>query len=115
CARTLGPCSPSIAVPPQVRQPQPQATVRLDQSYIARQRLYPFQGVVLALDRDQYLLGGHERVDREQPERRGTVDEDVVVLGQRTLDRPGQPGLARDDGNELDLRPGEVEDRKSVV
>ena len=28
--------------------------------------LQPFQRVVLALDRDQHLLGRHERVDRQQ-------------------------------------------------
>src|SRR5207249_9037051 len=42
--------------------------VRLHQRDVARQRLYAFQRVVLALDRDQHLLGRDARVHGAQPE-----------------------------------------------
>ena len=38
------------------------------------------EGVVLALDRHQDLVGGGQSVDREQPQRRRTVDEDEVEV-----------------------------------
>ena len=39
------------------------------------------QGEVLALRADQRMACGHERVRRQQPERRRTVDQDQVVTG----------------------------------
>ena len=50
----------------------------LTSSMLFGQLAEALQRVVLALDRDQHLLAGHQRVDREQAERRRAVDEDVV-------------------------------------
>ena len=38
----------------------------------------PFEREVLAVERNQHRVGGDERVQREQAERRRRVDEDVV-------------------------------------
>ena len=88
-----------------------QATVqvRLDQLDVVEQLAQPFQRVVLALDRDEHLVAGDERVDREQAERRRAVDEDVVDLPAVRGDGPAQPVLAGDDRDELDLGAGEVD------
>ena len=54
----------------------------------------PFEREVLAVERNQHRVGGDERVEREQAERRRRVDEDEVeAIAQR---RPGsaQPALA---------------------
>ena len=56
---------------------------------VVDQLVEPFQRVVLALDRDQHLLRGHERVDRQQAERRRAVDEDVVELARVARRSPG--------------------------
>ena len=38
----------------------------------------PFEREVFAVERNQHRVGGDERVERQQPERRRRVDEDVV-------------------------------------
>ena len=44
----------------------------------------PFEREVFAVQRNQHRVGGDERVEREQSERRRAVDEDVVeVVAQR--------------------------------
>src|SRR5918996_1725046 len=69
----------------------------------------PAEREVLALDRDDHAVRGHERVDREQAERRRRVDEHEVVavayLEQRLLER----ALAADEGAQRQLRAGEVD------
>ena len=40
----------------------------------------PLEREVLAVQRDEHRVGGDQRVEREQSERRRTVDEDVVEL-----------------------------------
>ena len=54
--------------------------VLLDQLDVAQQLAQALEGVVLALDRDQHLVGRGQRVHGEQAERRRAVDEDVVVV-----------------------------------
>ena len=39
----------------------------------------PLEGKVLALHGDEHRVCSHERIDRDQAQRRGAVDEDVVV------------------------------------
>ena len=69
--------------------------------------------VVLALDRDEHLARGDEGVDRQQPERRRAVDEDVVVrlvhARQIRVERGAQSLFARDERHQLDLGTGEVD------
>src|SRR6266576_2251323 len=58
----------------------------------------PTQREVLALNRDDHAARGNERVDRQKAERRGRVDENVVVvvldLGQRLIECPLESGLS---------------------
>ena len=90
--------------------------VPLDQLDVVEQLAEALERVVLALDRDEHLARGDERVDREQPERRRAVDEDVVEvlleLAEVGVERGAQPLLARDERDELDLRAGEVDRRR---
>ena len=75
-----------------------------------------FQGVVLALERDEHGVGGGQGVDGQQPERRRAVDEDVVVVGPRSSpSRRARPALAALDGRELDLGTGERDRRRDDV
>ena len=67
------------------------------------------QRVVLALDRDEHLLGGSEPVDRQQPERGRAVDQDVVVVVDDRLDRPAESGLPAERRHQFDLGAGQVE------
>lgn len=50
------------------RDVQLRVEVALDQVHVAQQLGQALQCVVLALDRDEHLLRGHEGVDREQPQ-----------------------------------------------
>ena len=52
------------------REPEPGVDVLLDQGDVAQELAHALEGVVLALDRDDQLLGGGEGVDREQAQRR---------------------------------------------
>ena len=50
----------------------------------------PFEREVLAVERNEHGVGGDERVEREQPERRRRVDEDVVeAIAERVQDGAG--------------------------
>ena len=80
-----------------------------DEVDVAQQLPETLERVVLALDRDEHLAGRAEAVDGQQAERRGAVDEDVVVVVEHGLDRPPQPGLPAERRDELDLGAGEVE------
>src|SRR3954467_3718385 len=66
-------------------------------------------GQILALHGDDHLVGGRQRVDREQSEGWRSVDADEVVvvldLPQRLLER----ALTADLGGHGDLRAGEVD------
>src|SRR6478735_176927 len=73
------------------------------------------QREVLGLHRDDDAGGGDERVDGQQPERRGRVDEDVVVAAEnrreRLLERALPADLARQrhvGACEVDRRDGDV-------
>src|SRR5438128_349261 len=64
---------------------------RLDQVDGAQERSEPFQRVVLALQRHQDAVGGDERVDGQEPQRRRAVDEDVLGRAAQRLGRGAQP------------------------
>jgi hypothetical protein len=61
--------------------------------------------VVLALDGDQHLIGGDQRVHRQQAERRRAVDEDDVVGVADRLERLAEQHLAGEGRDQLDLGP----------
>src|SRR3954451_18860728 len=71
----------------------------------------PAQREVLALHRDDDTVGGGERVDRQQPERRRRVDEDEVVAVAHRRQRLLERALATDHRRERELRAGEVDRR----
>jgi hypothetical protein len=68
-----------------------------------------FEGVVLALDRDEDRVGRGERVDREQAEGRRAVDEDPVPGVGFDLDRSGQPAFPALHVRQLHLGTGELD------
>ena len=54
----------------------------------------PFEREVLAVQRNQHGVGGDERVEREQAERRRAVDEDVVEVVAQRREQRAQPLFA---------------------
>ena len=54
----------------------------------------PLQRVVLTLNRNQHRIGRGQRVDRQEPERRWAIDQDVVVLVRRAIDEARQLSLS---------------------
>ncbi len=66
-----------------------------DRALQVRQAL---ERVVLALHRHQHRVGGGERVQGQQAQRRRRVDDDVVVACGRLAQRRAQPALAVLDG-----------------
>ena len=66
--------------------------VAADEVDVAQQLAEAFEGVVLALDRNEHLVGRAQAVDGEQAERWGTVDEDVVVVVHAPPRPPGGVG-----------------------
>jgi hypothetical protein len=96
------------------RQPKRRVDVLLDEADVVEQLTEPFEGVVLALDGDDELLRGRERVDREEPERGRTVEEDEVVGagGSKRLQRPAKPKLPGELADQLDLSAGQVDRRR---
>ena len=58
--------------------------LRLGHADRVEQLAETFQREILALDRDQYAVGRDQRVERNESERRGAVDQnEVVTLAQR--------------------------------
>src|SRR3954471_4794729 len=83
--------------------------VLLDQCDVPQQLAQALERVVLALDRYEDLGGRRQAVHGQQAERRGAVDEDVVVLGLDVLEGLAQLELSAEGRNELDLGPREVQ------
>ena len=83
---------------------------------ILQQLAQAFQGVVLALDRNQNLFCRDEGIDGQQAEARRAVDEDIVQAFHTLLLTPFgvvhqgvlEASLARHQGDQLDLRAREV-------
>ena len=75
---------------------------------VATQIGEPFEREVLAVERDEHRVGGDERVEREQAERRRRVDEDVVEAIAQWLEEVAQAALASRQRDELDFRAGEI-------
>ena len=69
----------------------------------------PAERQILALDWNDDPVRGDERVDRQQPERRRRVDEDVVVLRLDADERLLERTLAADHRRERELGAGKVD------
>jgi hypothetical protein len=93
-----------------IRQSETGVDVLLDEVDVAEQLPEALQGVVLALDRHDQLLGRGHGVDSEEPEGRRAVQEDEVIRRPaHVLERPLEPSLAGELTDELDLGAGEVD------
>jgi len=68
----------------------------------------PLEGEVLAVQRDEDRVGGDQRVEREEAERGGAVDEDVVELVGDRVQEAAEALLAGEEADHLDLGAGEV-------
>ena len=69
----------------------------------------PFEREVLAVERNQHGVGGDERVEREQAERRRRVDEDVVeAVAQRRRASARRRRSRFGQRDELDFGAGEI-------
>ncbi len=67
------------------------------------------EGQEVRLQRDQDLLRGRQRIEREQPERRRAVDQAEVKFVRAALHRFAQDDLATDDVDQLGLGADEVD------
>ena len=67
-----------------------------------------FEREVLAVQRDQHAIGGDERVEREQAERRRRVDDDEVEFVAQRREQILQAALAIGDADQFDLGAGEI-------
>ena len=68
-----------------------------------------FEREVLAVQRNQHGVGGDERVQREQAERRRAVDEDVVEVGRAAARATRRRRVSRvEQRHQLDLGAGQV-------
>ena len=74
-----------------------------------------FEGEVLAVERNQHGIGGDECVQRQQPERRRAVDQDVVVALANAREKLADAFLAVRQRNELDLSAGQVLVRRDHI
>src|ERR1043165_8314359 len=63
---------------------------------------------VLAVQRNQNRVSGHQRVEREQSERWRTIDEDVVVAIAFGCDQRSQPFFAVGKGDHFDFGAGQL-------
>jgi hypothetical protein len=71
--------------------------------------------VVLALDRDDDAVGRRQHVQRDEPERWGTIEEHVLVLFAHLLQRTPQHRLAMWSRHELELCTDQVLRRRQHV
>src|SRR5688572_6583784 len=87
-------------------QPRIQAlTNELDGFEKVRESL---ERVELALHRHEHAVGGHESIDREQPKRRRTVDDDVPLAAPQRSERNLQPAFTLIHPDQFDLRSHQV-------
>src|SRR5690606_3952274 len=82
--------------------------VPLDQPHGVQELRETLQRVELALDRDEYSIGRCQRVEREEAERRGAIDQDEVVLLADPFQRPTENELALGPPDQLDLGADQV-------
>jgi hypothetical protein len=83
------------------------------------QVIRPLQREIRRLDRDQEVRRGDERIDRQEPECRRCVDDDVLEVVNDALESILQPEVAVDVPQEFALELGQVDagrdDREVLV
>ena len=97
------------------RNRKPRVQLSLYQRERVEQARQPLEGEVLGLDGDQHAVGGDERVDGQQAERRRAVDEDQVVFVRDLGERTPQHHLAADLAAQQQLGLGEVADDYDLI
>ena len=60
----------------------------------AHQLAQPFERIEFALQRHQHRIGGDQRIDRQQVQRRRAVDQHLVIVAHPAADRPAQQKFA---------------------
>ena len=70
-----------------------------------------FERVELGLHRNDAVVRGGQRVDRQQSERRRRIDQHEVVARRDRRERLTQARFARERGDELDVGAGEIDRR----
>src|SRR5690606_27185537 len=80
----------------------------LDEANRVEQLGEPFERVELALDRDKHRVGGRQRVERQEAERRRAVDEHVIVRLANAGERVAQPQLPVFPLDQLDPGPDQA-------
>jgi hypothetical protein len=70
-------------------------------------------GVVLALEGNEGRVGRVERIQREDPKRRRTVDDDERVIVLDRFEHAPEPSLALLHADQLDLGTDEVDVRRN--
>jgi hypothetical protein len=66
------------------------------------------EGEVLAIERDENSVGGHQGVQGQETERGWRIDEDVVVVAAERFQESGESAFAAGHANQFDLRAGEI-------
>src|ERR1041384_434458 len=67
---------------------------------------------VLALDGNEDRVGGYQRVEREEAERRGAVDENEFVFAAELVDEARHHVIAALDVHQLELGPDQIDVRR---
>jgi hypothetical protein len=84
-----------------------------DEIDVAEQLPQTLQRVVLALDGDEHLAGGGQAVDGQETQRRGTVDEEELVVVLHHVEGPPETEFTAECRDQLDLGAGEVQAGRS--
>ena len=71
-----------------------------------------FEREVFAVQRDEHRVGGDERVEREQAERRRGIDQDEVEARAQRLEERAETAIAIGERDQLDLGAGEIAGRR---
>ena len=82
---------------------------RFDTFHRIEKFCHAFQGVELALNGDEQLVGRHQGVHGEKPQGRGTVYKDVVVAAAQAAQGILQAVLAGHLGHQLHFGAGQVD------
>ena len=81
-------------------------------SIVAMRSAIPSSAKYSQLSGIRTRVGGDERVERQQPERRRRVDEDVVEVGAQAIEEPRSRCSRSRQRDELDFGAGEVAIRR---
>lgn len=83
------------------------AQALMDAAERLAEQLEPEDGQILARDRDDYVIGGDQGVERDQAEVGRRIDDDVIVCAQRRGEQAPQQVLTGHGRGELKIDSGE--------